>query len=116
MRTMRCMPPLVALMLLLGEAAQAYLVRKPASLDQLTASADIVFKGTVVSSRPGSGKWLAPIFGFQDRETRFRIVSVMKGRAGEDTLAVRHYDNVPDNGRGPYAPEFYHFELGRTYL
>jgi hypothetical protein len=116
MLTMRWMLPLAALVVLLGGAAQAYLVRKPLTLDQLTAGADIVFKGTVVSSRPASGTSLAPIRGFQDRETRFRIVSVVKGSAGEDTLTVRHYDMAPGNGRAPYEPELYHFELGRTYL
>jgi hypothetical protein len=50
-------------------------VGRPVSLDVLPGEADIIFKGTAVSSVALNGKWFSPIFGFGDLETRFTVVS-----------------------------------------
>jgi hypothetical protein len=103
--------PLLVL-LLCGNRAQAYLVRGALTLDQLTDTADIVFKGTAVSSVSGNGQW----FGAGDQKTQFKVISVIKGENPGDSLNFFHYDQVSPEGVEGNEPQHYHFELGRTYL
>jgi len=103
-------------LLLLPKPAQGYLVGRPVSLDVLTAEADIIFKGTAVSSVPGNDKRFSPMFGFGDLETRFTVVSVIKGELTGGSLKFRHYDYLAQSGNAMYEPQYYHFDLGRTYL
>jgi len=91
--------------------AQGYMVRGALTLDQLTATADIVFKGTATSSVAGNGQWDGA-----NQKTEFKIISVVKGQSPGDSLNFFHYDKVSPEGIEGYEPQHYHFEPGRTYL
>ncbi len=109
-------------MMLLGivlswpHAASAYMVGLPQDLEKMSAEADVIFKGTVVSSGPVEDGWFKPYAGFEPYETRFTIVSVIKGDAPGAALSFHHYDNSPAGGAANFAPQVYHFEKERAYL
>jgi hypothetical protein len=102
--------PLLALLLCLNPV-HGYMVSGPQSLDKLTETADIVFKGTATSSVGGNGKWDGA-----NQKTEFKIVSVIKGQNPGNSLNFFHYDNVFPEGIEGYEPQHYHFEPGHTYL
>lgn len=87
------------------------------TLEALTKSSDIVFKGTVVSSKTVSGTFaFPPIMGFATQETDFKVVSIIKGQNSEKPLKFLNYERDSALGMAPYEPEYYHFEPGRTYI
>jgi hypothetical protein len=96
--------------------APAYAVDWPASLDDLTAKADIVFKGTVISSGTVDDASFAAVPNFSAFETKFKVVSVLKGTALPGALQFRHYDFSPHPVAYLFQPQHYHFEPGRSYL
>ena len=96
--------------------ATGYPVEWAASLEKLTEEADIVFKGTAVSSGPVRDKWFKPYQDFVVRETQFKVISVIKGERPGDKLMFRHYDEDPRPQGRMFQPQYYHFELSRTYL
>ena len=96
--------------------ALAYLVGPPLSLDKLAAEADLVFKGTAISSEPVQDEWFKPCAGFVARETEFKVISVLKGEAPGATLRFRHYDESKIPQGRMFQPQYYHFETGKTYL
>ncbi len=96
--------------------AQGYPVAPSVPLETLTLEADIIFKGTVVSSEPGDVNWFSPYQGFVARQTQFKIISVIKGETPGDTLTFRHYDLDPRRMGYMFQPQYYHFEPGKTYL
>jgi hypothetical protein len=97
-------------------AARGYPVEWAVSLEKLASQADIIFKGTVVSSGEVQDKWFEPYPGFVARETQFKVVSILKGESPGDKLAFRHYAKDPQPQGYMFQPQFYHFETGRTYL
>src|SRR5437867_2327553 len=99
-----------------ASAALGYLVGPPLSLEKLTAEADIIIKGTAVSSGPVQDDWFKQFQGFVAQETQLKVISVIKGGQQGQTLSFRHYDMSPSPQARVFAPQFYHFEPGRTYI
>jgi len=112
----RCVVSLAVLLACTG-MAWGYPVGWAVSLEKLTEEADVIFKGTVVSGEPVQDEWFKPYRGFLARETRFKVVSVIKGEWSGNELIFRHYDLDPEpHGGGFFQPQYYHFETGRTYV
>lgn len=104
----------LALLLLPNVAARAYLVGPAPGVKAMAASSDLIFKGTVTSSVRANDKLFQAIAGYANWKTQFTIVSVIKGKA-RDPVTFRHYDRVT-RCCAVYDPQYYHFEVGRTYL
>jgi len=113
--TSRCTMTVAALLAVLS-AAPARLVGPPLSLEKLTLEADIIFKGTAVSSGPVRDEWFKQSQYFIAQETHFKVISVIKGNKPGETLRLRHYDKTLSPRVGTFALQFYHFEPGRTYI
>jgi len=96
--------------------ALGYLVGRPLSVEILTAEADIVFKGTVVSSELVQDDGFKPLPDFGVHETTFTVISVIKGDAPGATLRFRHYDEDPESHGHFFLPQYYHFQSNRTYV
>lgn len=96
--------------------AHGYMVGPSLSLEKLTEEADIIFKGTVVSSAPVEDDWFKPYRGFLVQQTRFNVVSVIKGRIWRKKLLFRHYAEDPQSPGQMFEPQHYHFEAGRSYI
>ena len=107
-----------ACVLVFAGVASGYFVDRPSNLEKLAADADLVFKATAVSSVPVQDDWFRPYPGFEAYETRWTVISVIKGPAEVKTLKFRHYDEIPQatGGRGSYEPQFYHFQKNRSYI
>ncbi len=60
----------VAVLLVVTGVAMGYLVGPPLSLEKLTAEADLVFKGTVLSGEPVQDEWFKPCPGFVGKGNR----------------------------------------------
>lgn len=98
-------------------AAFGYLVSPAPTLDKLAEDSDFIFKGEMIASEPVRDEWFQELSGYEARETRFRIVSPIKGAVAGEEVRFRHYDQQADGlGRGMDTPQFYHFEPGRTYI
>jgi hypothetical protein len=98
--------------------ASGYIVGPALTLDQLAAESDVIFKGEAIESEPVRDEWFKDIPGYAARETRFKIISQIKGESGDGEVRFRHYDKNPEDlGVGSsYRPQSYHFEAGGTYL
>ena len=109
---------IVICLLAVARTALAYLVGPALPLDKLTAEADLIFKGEAVATEPVQDEWFKPVAGYAARETRFKIISQIKGDFGGGEVRFRHYDEEHGDGffRGSYTPQFYHFEKGRSYI
>lgn len=107
---------LAAVLMVWACVALGYLVGPPLSMEKLTAEADIVFKGTVVSSGLVQDDWFKPLPDFVVQETQFAVISVMKGDDPGTTLRFRHYDESPQPRGHMFQPQYYHFESNRTYV
>jgi hypothetical protein len=97
-------------------AALGYAVGPPLSLEKLTAEADLVFKGTAVSSALVQDEWFKPCPGFVVTETEFRLISVLKGPTPGATLRFRHYDEAQQPQGRMFEPQHYHFQSGTSYI
>ncbi|MFA6241525.1 MAG: HEAT repeat domain-containing protein, partial [Candidatus Hydrogenedentales bacterium] len=106
----------VAFLLVCAGTAWAYPVGPALTLDKLTEEADLVFKGTAISSQPVVDDWFKPVQGFAVEETRFRIISVIKGEKPGATASFRHYNEDPQPTVRMFQPQYYRFEIGRTYI
>lgn len=113
--TRRCTMFVAALLAWAG-VAWGYLVGPPLSLEKLAAEADIIFKGTAVSSGPVQDEWFKPCSGFVAQETQFTVISVIKGGSPGATLRFRHYDESPQSQLRMFQPQYYHFQHNRTYV
>ena len=111
----RCVMSLAALLACIG-VARGYPVGPAVSLEKLTKEADIIFKGSAASGGPVQDEWFKPYRGFHARETRFNVVSIIKGEWSGDKLMFRHYDENPQLQGRMFEPQYYHFETGRTYV
>lgn len=101
---------LIMCSLLLGNAAQAYIMLPALPLEEVAAQADLVFKGTAISSKSCNHDG-----AIGDVETRFRVISVIKGEYSSARLGFVHSDRLPPTP--VFDPRLhYHFEIGRTYL
>ena len=113
--TWRCVTALAGLLACAGMAL-GYPVGPAVSLEKLTEEADIIFKGTAVSSKPVQDNWFRPCQDFVARQTQFKIVSVIKGDRLGGSLVFRHYDYDPEARAHMFQPLYYYFEPGRTYI
>jgi len=107
---------LIVILLLRTGAVRGEVVGPPLNLEKLTAEADVVFKGTAISSAPIQDAQLAPTPGFAANETQFKIISVLKGVQPGPTVRFRHYDEDSKNSARFSEPLHYHFDAGKTYL
>jgi hypothetical protein len=107
---------LAALILAWAAVASGYPVGRALSLEKVTGEADIIFKGTAVASGPVLDEWFKPCQNFVALETRFTVISVIKGNLPDTALRFRHYDESPLPQARMFEPQYYHFEAGRTYL
>ncbi len=107
---------IVAGLLAVASAAPGRLVGPPLSLEKLTAEADIIFKGTAVSSGPVQDEWFKQSQDFIAQETHFKVISAIKGNKPGGTLRFRHYDRSLSHRAPMLALQLYHFEPGRTYI
>ncbi len=115
------------LLLALGAAlcftpsVQAYLVAPAASLEELAAEADVIFKGTCLSTGAVKDDSFPSLTGFRSSATNFKVISVLKGEgpaAGAEAV-FHHYEPAPPDKNGwfmSYMPQQYQFTKGRTYL
>ena len=106
---------LVALLACAG-IAQGYPVGPAVSLEKMTEEADIIFKGTVVSSETVEDEWFKPYRGFHVQESQFNVMSVIKGELPGKTLMIRHYEENPQPLGYEMAPQHYRFDAAKTYI
>jgi hypothetical protein len=103
--------------LAISRMATGYMVGPSLTLDQLVEESDVIFKGEAIEGKPVQDEWFKDIPGYEARETRFKIISQIKGEAGNGEVLFRHYDQKADYSGGlSYSPQLYHFEPGRTYI
>ncbi len=83
-------------------------------LEIMERKADLIFKGTVVSSRGGTNAsfpdWAKP------HATEFKIISVLKGKPVANSVVFWHFTGDPGNWSGRAPPESHRFEAGQAYL
>ena len=100
-----------------SQTVSAYLVGPAPTLNEFAEQADLIFKGEALADeKTVRDEWFEPVYGYVARETRFKVVSVVKGEAKEGEVRFRHYDKENNSGGGMYAPQVYHFEPGRFYV
>lgn len=81
-------------------------------------SADLIFKGEVLSNERITNSAFRLSFG-EAFATRFRIISVLKGKAANDEIVFQHYGpgtKGPNSWGGPPPPVSYKFSIGQSYL
>ena len=107
---------------ILVQPARAFRVDEPFSLGNLDIQSSLVVKATVLSSEPVRGDKGIPIkmtgAPYALTSTRFKIVSVFKGRLQPgDEIEFRHYAFDPAyRGGWSYSPRSYNFAPARSYL
>jgi hypothetical protein len=103
--------------LLVPSLARGYMVPPAVALAVLEKEADVIVKGTVVSSGKVKDESFKAYPHWAVFSTRMKVVSVLKGDLAEKEIDFRHYDADPDSKMGyMFAPQHYHFEAGRSYL
>lgn len=102
----------------LPRPASAYLMGPPPTLAQTDAQSDVVVKARAISSRPAQDLWLGTTPGTTVEETRFQVISSLKGAEASSVIAFRHYRPDPSSGEFfiNVAPIRLDFTPGRTYL
>jgi len=102
----------------LPRPASAYAMGPPPTLAQTAAQSDVVVKARAISSRPAQDPWLGTTPGTTVEETRFQVISSLKGAEASSVIAFRHYRTDPSGGEFfiNVAPIRLAFTPGRTYL
>lgn len=85
-------------------------------LEKMAGDADLIFKGTAISSQVVNDAAFRELPGYACYETQFKIVSVVKGEPLTGSLKFHHYDIHSDAKAFAYSPQSYHFEPGKSYL
>jgi hypothetical protein len=94
----------------------AYAVGPAVSLDKMTAMADLVIKGKVISTAQTNLASFEAVPGFPGFVTRFQVISVLKGNPGGREIVFEHY-GVSSNGMAfMYMPQHYEFTPGRSCI
>ncbi len=83
-------------------------------LERMAAQADIVFKGRVMSTIGLTNKTF-PIC-FEPHATKLKIISVLKGTLGKDSITFIHNTEGPHGWGGGTPPPHYLLKPGRSYL
>ncbi len=65
--------------LVAARVACGYQVGPAPTLEKVAADADLIFKGEVIGTEPVQDEWFKPIEGFAAYETRFKVISIIKG-------------------------------------
>ena len=104
------------LLLMSNGTAWSYAVGGAVALEKLASSADLIFKGTAISSEIVGDAAFRDVPGYACYETEFKVASVVKGDPSPGSLKFRHYDRHPDATPVMYSPQSYHFEPGRSYV
>jgi len=97
--------------------SEGYGIRPPPTIEDLVNQGVLIFKGTALSSQPAQNSDLPGVTGhYAVVETRFQVVSMVKGRIDGSTIRFQHYDTTPNQFYGVWLPETLTFQTGRTYL
>jgi len=88
----------------------------PVSLEELTAEADFIFKGLVISSAPAQDELFTPCSGLITQETQFTVISVIKGDPPGATVRFQHFDEIPQFKGSMCQMWRYHFQRNGTYI
>src|SRR5438034_5140454 len=113
------MKPMLAFaaVLLFPVLARGYLVANSLPLDDLIKEADVIVKGTVVSSEKTADDSFKPFPSWAVFSTRMKVIQVLKGNLTEKEIDFHHYDDdIPQNQGRMFAPQHYHFQPGRAYI
>lgn len=102
--------------LALARSASAYPVANSLPLDELVEQADFICKAEVVSSKPVEDASFEKVPAFQPYATELRLVSVFKGKTDKATIFFRHYGPHAEEAAFNFMPQFYKFDVGRTYI
>jgi len=102
--------------LAISRMAPGYGVGPALTLVQLAEESDVIFKGEAIEVNAVQDEWFKALPHYAARETRFKIISQIKGEVGGSEVRFRHYDVNADGLGYSYSPQFYHFEPGRTYI
>ena len=99
------------------QTAFGYATRKSLDLEKMSEEADVIFKGIVLASEPAEecNAWFQNVEGFNVQETRFRVVSTIKG-ALDAEVAFQHYMHDPEKWAIYFHPQRYKFEKDRAYI
>jgi hypothetical protein len=106
----------LALLAIFASLARGHAIGHPKSLEESAQEAEIIFKGTVVSSRAVDHDAFDSVVGLMTQDTEFKIASVIKGEVTGNTLIFRHYSIDPEHGGEFSGRQYYHFEPGKTYI
>ena len=92
----------LALLSIFGNLARGNLVGLPVSLETLGQQADIIFKGTVVSSKAVNHDGLAfgSFTGFITQDTEFNLISTIKG----EVAGILWYSDITTLILSPLVP------------
>ncbi len=83
------------------------------SLQKTTEDSDLVFKGVALENVDVEDAELKD-GGFKAQETRFRVLSILKGEAGAE-VTFRSFRPAPATVFG-WTPQFYDFKVGAPYV
>ena len=72
-----------------------YFLSPPHTIEKLAEEADIIFKGTAISSELSKDDWFKPSDGLVVMQTKFRIISMIKGDSSAEILRYNHNDKDP---------------------
>jgi len=108
---------LSAAMLCGSQLCYAYMVGPAKSLDQIVQESDLIVKATVLTSSTTQDAWFDKVAGFETCATGMHVVSVIKGNVPAMDIVFQHYgtSKTPPFAAS-YAPQFYDFEVGRSYI
>lgn len=97
-------------------SASAYPVANSLPLDELVKEADFICKAEVVSTKPVEDASFEKVPAFQPYATELRLVSVFKGKTDKATIFFHHYGPHAEEAAFNFMPQYYKFEVGRTYI
>jgi hypothetical protein len=87
------------------------------TLAELSSKGVLIFKGTTISNQTVEDSALESDPGFIVVETKFQIISKIKGQFDGATVRFRHYEHDAHvQGGGMWFPEAFSFQEGRSYL
>jgi hypothetical protein len=108
----------LACALLVPSVALGYAVAHSLPINGLEKEAQVILKGTVVSTERAEDDSFRQLPGWAVFSTRLKVVSVLKGALTEREVDFHHYAADPDPNRRMhmFAPQHYVFEKGSTYI
>ena len=107
-----------SLAVITGSPPSSVFIQPHGWIEEMTAEADLVFKGQVLSSDRITNSAFGISF-LRLNSTKFKLISVLKGNITTNEIIFQHYSGW--NGRGgdwggPPPPASYKFETGQSYL